>query len=178
MQITERLAAFSIPCVIGVVAFLLLFSERVKFSDFLDGAREGLDCAVSLLPSLVAILAGVKMLSASGVTALVSGLLAPLTDKIGVPSELLPLLLTRPFSGSASTGAYSELMKNYGADGFSSFCASVIMGSSDTLVYILGVYFSSVGVKKTRYAFPCAILVMLFTVFFSCFISRLFFCTA
>lgn len=174
----EKIAAFSIPAVIGIVALLLLISKRVKFDDFLYGAREGLDCAFSLLPSLVAIIVSVKMLSASGATAFISDLIAPFTDKIGVPSELLPLLLTRPFSGSASTGAYSELMKTYGSDSFASYCASVLMGSSDTLVYILGVYFSSVGVKKTRHAFPCAVLVMCFIVFFGCFISRLFFARA
>lgn len=175
METVERLAALSIPLAVAVTAFILLFSKKVSFDHFLSGAKEGLDCARTLLPSLVAVLAAVKMLSASGVLDFLLGLISPFTDLIGVPSELLPLLLTRPFSGSASTGAFSELLSSCGADSFPAFCASVIMGSSDTLVYILSIYFSSVGVKKTRYAFPCALAVMCFSVFFCCLISRLFF---
>ncbi len=173
MEIIERIAAFSVPLVIGIAAVFLLFGKKVGFDSFKTGAKEGLDVSFGLIPSLVAIIVGVKMLSASGVLDAVGDLLEPLNAHLGIPSELLTLLITRPFSGSASMASFSELMENTGADSFPSFCAAVIMGSSDTIVYILGIYFSSVGITKTKYAFPCAFAVMIFCVFFSCFVSRL-----
>ena len=175
MEYIERIAAFSIPFVIGTAAVILLFGKKTGFDSFLAGAREGLRCAVGLVPSLVAIIVGVKMLTACGILDRIGYALEPITSRLGVPSELLTFLITRPFSGSASMAAYSELMSQYGADSFPSFCAAVIMGSSDTIVYIVSVYFSSVGVSKTRYTLPCAFLVMLFCIFFACFLSRIFY---
>lgn len=175
MGVIDSISSLSVPFVIGIVALIMLCGRRTGFGAFVSGAKEGLECAVGLLPSLVAILVGVKMLTASGFLEFVAELIEPFTNFIGVPAELVSLLLTRPFSGSGAMGAYTELMESYGADSFAAFCASVIMGSSDTIIYIIGLYFSSVGVKRSRYAFPCAFAVMLFCIFFSCFLSRLFF---
>ena len=115
------------------------------------------------------------MLNASGAVAFLSRLLSPAADAVGVPAELLPLLLTRPFSGSASTASFAELLENAGADSFVGLCASVIFATSDTMVYIISVYFSSVGIKRSRVALPLATSVMLFCIFFSCFLCRLWF---
>ncbi len=173
MLIIEKIAAFSVPMVVGIVAAFLLFGKKVGFESFKNGAKEGISVSFGLIPSLVAIIVGVRMLSASGVLDALEALIEPITARCGIPSELLTLLITRPFSGSASMASFSSLMESAGADSFPSFCAAVVMGSSDTIVYILGVYFSSVGVTKTKYAFPCAFAVMIFCVFFSCFVSRI-----
>lgn len=173
MMIIEKIAALSVPLVIGIVSVFLLFGKKVSFESFKNGAKDGISVSLGLIPSLVAIIVGVKMMTASGVLDALGTLFEPITAKLGIPSELLPLLITRPFSGSASMASFASLMESAGADSFPSFCAAVIMGSSDTIVYILGVYFSSVGVKKTKYAFPCAFAVMIFCVFLSCFVSRL-----
>ncbi len=175
MRFTELISSLALPSVMGILAFAFLFVKRVSFDTFAEGAREGLRGAVGLLPSLCAIVVGVKMLSASGAIDFIGNLLSPAASFLGVPSELITLLLTRPFSGSASVAAYSELMAEQGADSFPSFCASVIMGSSDTIVYIIGIYFSSVEIKHSRYAFTAAFAVMLFCIFFSCLVSRFFF---
>lgn len=174
MSLIEKIAALSVPIVIGIASVFMLFGKKVSFDSFREGAKEGLSVSFGLIPSLVAIIVGVKMLSASGVLEAIGTVIEPITARLGIPSELLTLLITRPFSGSASMASFSELMKSSGADSFPAFCAAVIMGSSDTIVYILGVYFSSVGVKKTKYAFPCAFAVMVFCVFFSCLVSRFF----
>ena len=175
MAILENLGSFALPLVMALLAFIFIFSKKTDVSVFLAGGAEGIRSAFSLMPSLVLIIIGVKMLSASGALDFLARILAAPAAAVGVPSELLPLLITRPFSGSGSIASYSELMREYGADSFVSFAAAVIMGSSDTIVYIIGVYFSSVGVKKTRYAFPAAFTVMFFCIFFACFLSRLFF---
>ncbi len=172
--LSDTLSKLAIPSVLLICAVLiLLMPKKDLFSEFTDGAKNGLHTAVKLLPTLTALLCAVKLLSASGLPLAVGELIRPFTDALGVPSELLPLLVMRPFSGSASLAMYSDLIADVGVDTFISFCASVIMGSSDTTVYIIAVYFSSVGVKKTRYAFPCAIAALIFGIFFSCFISRL-----
>ena len=171
----EYISSLAIPLILVLVGCLMLFGKTPYFDSFVEGAREGLKSALSLLPTLVALMAGVGMLRASGFTEVLSAAISPITDKVGIPSELLPLLLVRPFSGSASTATFSALLDEYGADSFISLCASVIMGSSDTLVYVISVYFSSVGIKKSRYAIPCAIVVMVFCVVFSCIVCRLWF---
>ena len=171
----ESVSALAVPAVIGAVGALMLFGKRNYFDSFLAGARRGLDTAVRLLPTLVALLVAIRMLNASGAVDLLCSLLAPPLDRIGVPAELLPLLLTRPFSGSAATAAYSDLLARLGADSFPALCASVIMGSSDTVVYIIGVYLSYANAKNSRYAYPVAFAVMLFCVFLSCLVCRLWF---
>ena len=171
----ERVGAMAVPCLLGVVGALLLFGRRPYLKIFLEGAREGLQTAVGLLPTLLLLVVGISMLQASGVPMHLSALLRPVTGALGIPEELLPLLLTRPFSGSAATATYADLLARYGADSFVALCASVIMGSTDTLFYVIGVYFSAVGVRKSRYAIPVAILVMLFGTVFSVLICRIWF---
>ena len=149
-----------------------MFSKSADFDDFTSGAKEGMDTAVRLLPTLVGLVVAIKMLRASGALEFLAYLLSPVFDAIGVPGELLPLILTRPFSGSAASAIFCDLMEEYGPDSFIGRAASVIMGSSDSSVYIIALYFSSVGVKKSRHAFVTAFLVMIFCIFFSCFLCR------
>lgn len=168
----ELLAALAMPAATVAVGLIMLLGKRDYFQSFTEGAREGLGTAVRLLPTLTALMVAIAMLNASGAVEMLSRLLAPAADRIGLPSELLPLLITRPFSGSASTAAYTSLLSKVGADSFVGLCASVIFGSSDTVVYVITVYCSSVGIRQTRWAFPCAVAVMLFCIFFSCFLCR------
>lgn len=169
----ESLSALAMPAVVTLAGGFLLFDRRHDcFGAFLRGAKEGMRTCIGLLPTLCALLTAVSMLNASGAVARLASALAPAAEVIGVPSELLPLLLTRPFSGGASMSAFTDLLSRVGPDSLPGLCASVIFGSSDTVVYVITVYFSSVGVKKTRWAFPCALAITLFGVFFSCFLCR------
>ena len=169
----EEISSLAMPLVVLGAGLLMLFGKRDYFAAFCNGAREGLQTAVGLLPTLSALMVAVAMLNASGAVDFVADLISPVAKKLGLPTEILPLLLTRPFSGSASTAGYSTLIAEVGPDSFAGLCASVIFGSSDTVVYVISVYFSSVGIKNTRHAFPVAFAVMLFCIFFSCFLCRL-----
>ena len=171
----DILSALPMPLILAAVGIILLFGKRNGFDSFLTGARQGLQTAVQLLPTLCALIVAVSMLNASGAIELLSKLLSPLANAIGVPSDILPLLLTRPFSGSASTASFVELLENVGADSFAGLCASVIFATSDTMVYIISVYFSSVNLKHSGAALPIATAVMLFCIFFSCFLCRIWF---
>ncbi len=171
----ETVSALAMPLVAVLVGVLMLFGKKDYFAAFTRGATDGLHTAVRLLPTLCALLTAISLLNASGAVEMLAGWLSPAAAALGVPQELLPLLLTRPFSGSAATAAFSDLLSRVGPDSFAGLCASVIYGSSDTVVYVITVYFSSVGVRRTRWAFPCAFAVMLFCVFFSCFLCRMWF---
>ena len=171
----DLISALPMPLILATVGAILLLSKKDRFVSFLDGAKQGLQTAVHLLPTLCALIVGVSMLNASGAVELLSYLLSPIANAVGVPADLLPLLLTRPFSGSASTASFVELLERVDADSFVGLCASVIFATSDTMVYIISVYYSSVGIKHSRATFPIATAVMLFCIFFSCFLCRMWF---
>lgn len=171
----DIISALPMPLILAAVGVILIFGKKERFDSFLSGARQGLQTSVELLPTLCALIVGVAMLNASGAIELLSLLLSPVVNLIGVPADILPLLLTRPFSGSASTASFVELLERVGADSFSGLCASVIFATSDTMVYIISVYFSSVGIRRSRAALPIATAVMLFCIFFSCFLCRVWF---
>lgn len=172
----SQISALMMPLAAALIGCIMLFGKRDYFSAFTRGAAEGLKTAVGLLPTLCALLTAIAMLNASGAVDAAAYLLSPLFSQLGVPAELLPLLLTRPFSGSASTAAFTDLLNRVGADSFTGLCASVIFGSSDTLFYVITVYSSAAGFRRTRGAVPCGLAVMFFCIFFSCFLCRLWFC--
>ncbi len=172
MRVLTAASAWMIPGLLCLVGLWMLLGKRPYFDTFVEGAREGLQTAVRLCPTLTALLVAVGMLQASGAIEVIGRWLAPVFLTLGVPAELLPLLLTRPFSGSAATATYASLLESSGPDSFAATVASVIMGSSDTAVYVISLYFSSIGIRKTRYAMPVALFLMLFCVFFSCLVCR------
>lgn len=166
---------YVLPSILFIAALAALRSDASAFDAFLDGAGEGLRTTAKLLPSLCALIVATSMMFASGLADALAELLSGAFAALGLPSAITPLLITRPISGSASTAAYTELISHSGPDSFVSFLASVIMGSSDTVVYVVSVYFSSVGIKRTRHAMPAAFAVMIFCILFSAFICRIFY---
>lgn len=128
------------------------------FDVFVEGAKQGFETSLSILPYLIAMLVAIGMLRASGFFELTGVILAPVLSAIGMPSELLPLALIRPFSGSASTGIMAELIHNHGGNSFIAKTAATMMGSTETTFYVIAVYFGAVGIKKTRYAIPAGLL--------------------
>lgn len=169
----EILASAIICGVIVIVGAALLFSKKTSFDNLLEGTRDGIGICIKLLPTLIVLMVSVSMLSASGFVDYLANLISPVCEKIGIPSEILPLVIMRPVSGSASNAMIAELFEKYGADSFAGRVASVLLGSSDTIIYVCAVYFSAVGVKKTRHALPAAFAAMLFCVFFSSLVCRL-----
>ncbi|TFU93288.1 hypothetical protein E4T81_07630 [Barnesiella sp. WM24] len=155
------------------VANVLLFSVIVMFlaaglrkrinvyDSFIEGAKEGFRTAVMIIPYLVAILVAIGMFRASGAMDVITGCMESCFNFIGVDADwvaALPTALMKPLSGSGSRGMMVDLMSTYGADAFVSRVSAAIQGSTDTTFYILAVYFGSVGVVKTRYAVPYALL--------------------
>ena len=121
------------------------------------GAGEGLKVLLRITPALVTLLTAVYMLRASGALELLAQLLAPILERLGIPGQLLPLMLVRPVSGSAALGVGADLIAAYGPDSELGRMAAVMLGSTETTLYTAAVYFGSVGVKRTRYAIPAAL---------------------
>ncbi len=176
MEIVERASFLVLPLILLVASFIILFNRKKDyFGSFLKGASEGALGAVKLLPTMCALIVGVSMFTGSGIGDFIADKLSPFFDKIGVPSEIFPLILTRPISGSASLATFGEILSTYGPDSFPSLCASIIMASTDTVIYVICIYFSSSQIKHTRFALPIALFISVLSVFLSCILARLFF---
>ena len=169
------LASFIVPCVLLLVGFLIFSSKEDLFSTFSLGISEGMNTTVKILPTLLLLMVAVRMLSASGALTFLCRLLLPFCEKIGADEHLLPVLLLRPFSGSGSTALLTELYQTTSPDSFSSRAASVLMGSSDTVLYTVSVYYASVGEKKTGRTLFSAFVVLLFCTALSLALTKLFF---
>ncbi len=128
------------------------------FEVFIKGAREGIVTLYNIAPTLIGLIVSVTMLKASGGLEFVTSMLSPLTEKIGFPSELLPMTLLRPVSGGGSTALLNQALKDYGADSFLGRCASVIAGSTETTFYAVTLYYNSIKIKKIRHTLFAALV--------------------
>ena len=142
---------------IGVSVFALATRQDV-YSALLEGGLDGLKLLLSIAPALVVLLTAVHMLRASGAIELLTRVLAPVSRLVGIPAETLPLVLLRPFSGSAALAVGADLMAVYGVDSLIGRTAAIMLGSTETTFYTISVYFGAAGVRKTRYAIPAALI--------------------
>lgn len=142
-----------------IAAFLLIgFAGRVKAYDALiAGGREGLDVAVRIAPYLIAILVAVGMFRASGALGMLIGVLDPLTGRLGVPAEALPMALLRPLSGSGAFGVMTEILETHGPDSFIGLLTSTFQGSTETTFYVMAVYLGAVRIRDARHILPACL---------------------
>ena len=167
------LSAFIIPV---LLICLLLYAWRKKvnaYGAFINGAKGAFDLCLDIFPFLVAIFVAVELFNASGLTDSLSTLLKPVFEFVGIPAELSKLILLRPFSGSASLALVEEIFADYGPDSYIARCASVIMGSSETIFYVATIYFSQTKVKKLLYAIPVALVCTIIGAIVSCLICKI-----
>lgn len=146
------------PSIIMLIIIFALSRKKAVYSDFIDGAGDGLMLMKDIFPPLVAVLTAASMLKASGAMDGLIGIISPITEKIGLPSEVMPLVMIRPISGSGAIGVLSEILNDYGADSVIGRLASVICGSTETTFYCIAVYFAKTRVKNVRRAVPCAVV--------------------
>ena len=125
--------------------------EKKVFDIFLDGAKEGISVVLNIFPTLVGLFVAIGALRSSGIIDLIVNFLTPILSFVNFPTEILPLALIRPISGSSSIAVATDIMNTFGVDSNIGLIASVIMGSTETTVYTITVYTSSVGIKKTRF---------------------------
>ena len=151
----------SILAIPAIILFIVTYGaiKKVKiYEAFVEGAKEGFNVGVRIIPYLVAMLVAIGIFRAGGAMELLSSLLAPLTKLIGMPAEAMPMAMIRPLSGSGALGVMSEMIKAHGPDSLIGRMVAVMMGSGETTFYVLAVYFGSVSITKTRQAVPAGIV--------------------
>jgi len=149
--------AWSFPLLIGGL-LLFGFARGVRvYESMVEGAKEGLTVSARIVPYLVAILTAVAMFRASGALDFLIGLINPFTKPLGVPAEVLPMALLRPFSGAGAFGVMSETLTAHGADSFIGYLTSTLQGSTETTFYVLAVYFGAARISQGRHTLPACL---------------------
>ena len=149
--------ALLVPLLLAAVAVCGVVRRVDVCAALADGARSGGTILLSVFPNLVALLTAVAMLRASGAFEALAAALGPVLGRLGIPAETLPLMLVRPFSGSAALGVGAELIQTYGPDSPVGRAAAVMLGGTETTFYTVAVYFGAAGVRRSRYALPAAL---------------------
>lgn len=157
MQFLDFISNLAMPLIILIIVIYGLKEKRKVFDDFLDGAKEGIGIVLSIFPTLIGLFVAIGALRSSGILDIIIRILNPMLSMINFPTELMPLAMLRPISGSSSIAIATDIMTNYGADTQLGMMASVIMGSTETTLYTIAVYTSCVKIKKTRFILLAAL---------------------
>ncbi len=158
MKFIEFFSDSAMPLIIIIIVIYGIFERKKIFDIFLDGAKDGIKIVLNIFPTLIGLFVAIGALRSSGIIDVIANFLAPAFNLLNFPTEILPLSLIRPISGSASIAVATDIMKNFGVDSNIGLIASVIMGSTETTVYTIAVYTSSVGIKKTRFVLWAALI--------------------
>ena len=175
VRIVDAVSKLSIPFLLSAFPLYAMLRNVKVYEEFVDGAKDGFDVAIRIVPYLIAILVAIGMFRAAGGIDMLSRALKPAMVAVGFPSELLPMVLMRPLSGSGTLGIFAELVKQCGPDSLISRMGGTIYGSTETTFYVLAVYFGSVAIKKTRYALLAGLTADLVGVIASIIVCRLVF---
>ena len=146
-----------VPCVLAGTALYGTLRRVDVYGALAQGAGQGLETLTRIAPALICLLTAVSMVRASGLLEALASWLSPVLGRLGLPPELLPLMLVRPISGSAALGVGADLINTYGPDSDLGRMAAVMLGSTETTFYTIAVYFSAAGITRTRYALPAAL---------------------
>jgi spore maturation protein B len=149
---------FVIPLILVGFPLYGLYRRVPVYESFVEGAKEGFQVAVRIIPYLVAILFAIAMFRASGAMEALTRLLDPLLGLIGFPPEVLPMAIIRSLSGSGSAGLVVDMIKQYGEDSILVKMAAVMFGSTETTFYVIAVYFGAINIRKTRHAVPAGLI--------------------
>ena len=171
----ELLGAMMVPVTLAGVALYATAHRVDVYGSLAAGAGEGLGVLLRLIPALIALMTAVHMLRASGALELARQVFGPALELVGLPGELVGLMVVRPVSGSAALGVGADLISTYGPDSFLGRVAAVMLGSTETTFYTIAVYFGAAGIKKSRYAVPAALCADLAGFFFGALTVRILF---
>ena len=166
---------FIIPGIVFLILFYGFYKKIDVYEAFISGVKEGLAMALKIFPTMFAMVISIDVLIKSNALNALITLIEPICLRLSVPKEILPLALVRPISGSSSLVLMSDLLKTYGPDSFIGRVASLIQGSTDTTIYIIGLYFSSIGIKKIKYSLIVGLLADLFAIILSILVVSYFF---
>ena len=169
----STISIFFIPVIITVILVHGLKNKVPVYDLFSEGAKEGIDTAVDILPFIIAIFIAINALTSSGAIDWLQDLISPFLDTIGIPEGLTSLILLRPISGSGSLLLAEEIMREHGVDTLTGRSAAVMAGSCETFFYVLALYFGVTSVKKMRHTFIAGLIGYIIGVLISVYICML-----
>lgn len=175
MEIINYISIIAMPLVILIIVFKGVREKVSVFDIFLKGATDGVEITFKIFPTLVGLFVAIGMLRSSGVLDFITKLISPILSLINFPVEIVPLALLRPISGSASMAVATDIIKQNGVDSFIGILASIIMGATETTLYTIAVYTSSVRIKNTRGVLIAALAADLTGIIVSLLICRVIF---
>lgn len=175
LQVVMLISTGFIPSFILIVLLIAVKRRLPAYELFVEGGEEGLKMAISLLPFLVGMIVSIAILRSSGALTAFISIISPFLSLFGIPSEIVPLALIRPISGTASLGLTAELTQLYGPDSFIGRLAATMQGSTDTTLYVITIYFGAIGITKIRYALKVGLLADLFGIIASLIIVKIVF---
>ncbi len=158
MNIVNYISSAAIPIIMLIIIVYGLLEKNKVYDTFIEGAKEGIEIVFNIFPTLIGIFVAVGALRSSGILDLIINAISPLTNILKIPSEIMPLALIRPISGSASTAVATDIMTNFGVDSKIGLIAATIMGSTETTLYTIAIYTSCVGIKKIRFVLAAALI--------------------
>lgn len=151
------ISIFAMPIFIALFVISGIIKKVGVYDCFVDGAKDGLKSMYGIAAPLIGLMVGISMLRESGTLELISSALSPILLKLKIPSEVLPLAILRPISGSASLAVVTDIFRTYGPDSAAGTIASIMMGSTETTFYTIAVYFGAAGIKNTRHTVASAL---------------------
>ena len=172
-NVLSNISNIMIPAILFYVVAYGIMKKIKVYEEFTEGAKDGIKTVVQILPTLVGLMVGVGVLRASGFMGFLGGLLGKITEHVGIPADVVPLILVKMFSSSAATGLLLDIFKTYGTDSYIGMLCSILMSCTETIFYTMSVYFLSAKVAKTRYTLPGALFSMIVGVLASVIITNL-----
>ena len=157
MKLINFISNLAMPTIILLIVMYGVKEKNKVFDTFLEGAKEGIETTVSIFPTLVGLFVAIGALRSSGILDMIINIINPILTIINFPSELMPLALLRPISGSSSIAVATDIMKNCGVDSLLGTMASTIMGSTETTLYTIAIYTSCIKVRNTRFVLIAAL---------------------
>ena len=157
INIINFLSNLAMPLIILLIVIYGVIEKKEVFDKFIEGVKDGIKIVINIFPTLIGLFLAVGTLRSSGVIDIVVNILDPLLKIVNFPTEIMPLALLRPISGSSSIAVATDIMKNFGVDSQIGIMAAVIMGATETTLYTIAVYSSSVKIKKTRFVLIAAL---------------------
>jgi len=155
-------------------AAILLYGMSKKipvYDSFIDGAKDGFKTVLNILPTIIGLMVAVGMIRASGLLNIINYAISPFTESLGYPTEAVPLTIMRLISSAASTGLLIDIFESYGPDSFLGRFVSIMMSSTETVIYTMSIYFMSVKISKTRFTLAGALLANLVGIIASLFVT-------
>jgi spore maturation protein B len=152
------ISAWAIPVMIVFIPLYAAYRKVPVYESFVDGAKDGFDTAIKIIPHLVGMMVAISVFRASGAMDLLIGWMKPFMESIGVPTEVLPLAFLRPITGAGSLAFTTDLIQQFGPDSMIGRIASTVQGSTDTTLYVITVYFGAIGIRKAGYALKVGLI--------------------